>query len=120
MGTNPGSISAIAKIIHLGAENEVEFHIAPGERVVFAGPTEFAVVFPVDSPFNERVFTHAHSRSLPARQCEGRFQYYWARGGLVGMTAKPLGVEVTGVFGPTPKEGAEGPPKGGTGVIIVS
>lgn len=119
MGTNPASISAIAKIIHLGAENEVEFQIARGERVVFAGPGEFAVVFPGDSPFNELVFTHSHARTLPARDCQGRFQYYWARAGLVGTSAKPLGVEVTGVFGPIAKDGPEGPPKGGVGVIIV-
>ncbi len=120
MGTNPASIATIPKMIHLGAESDREFHVAPGERVQFAGPGEFAVVFPDDSPFNELVFSHTHTRSLPAHPCEGRFEYYWARAGMVGTAMKPLGVEVSGVVAPsiTPKV-AGGTTTGGHGVIIV-
>lgn len=121
MGTNPASITSVPKMIHLGAESDVEFHVAPGERVLFAGSGEFAVVFPDDSPFNELVFTNTHARSLPARQCEGRFQYYWARAGMVGTSAKQVNVEVTGVIAPPlARPVPDGPAsKGGTGFIIV-
>jgi hypothetical protein len=118
MGTNPATVATIPKMVHLGVDTE--FHVAPGERVIFAGHGEFAVVFPDDSPFGELVFNHTHARTLPARECQGRFHYYWARAGLVGAGAKPRGVEVTGVFGPILKEGADSaPPKGGSGVIVV-
>ena len=118
MGTNPASTGAVPKMLHLGVETE--FHVAPGERVIFAGHGEFAVVFPDDSPFGELVFTHTHARTMPARECEGRFQYFWARAGLVGTSAKPKGVEVTGVFGPILSPTGEGSPaKGGLGVILV-
>ncbi len=120
MGTNPASFATIPKMIHLGAESDREFHVAPGERVLFAGPGEFAVVFPEDSPFNELVYSNTHARTLPARQCEGKFQYYWARAGMVGTGAKSTGVDVSGVVAPLARPVPEGTvPGGGTGFIIV-
>ena len=107
MGTKPATVATIPKMLHLGAEDDREFHVAPGERVVFAGHGEFAVVFPNDSPFNEMVFSNTHARTLPARECQGRFEYFWARAGLVGTSARPSGVEVTGVFGPILKPAAD-------------
>ena len=118
MGTNPSTTAAIPKMVHLGVDTE--FHVAPGERVIFAGHGEFAVVFPEDSPFGELVFTNTHARTMPAREPEGRFQYYWARAGLVPTAAKPKGAEVTGVFGPILGSPGEGSPlRGGSGFIIV-
>ncbi len=118
MGTNPAAVATIPKMLHLGIEREL--HVAPGERVLFAGPGEFAVVFPEDSPFNELVFTHTHARTLPARECQGTFQYYWAQAGLVGPDAKSLGVEISGVVAPILKPAAQSPKrKGGSGIIIV-
>jgi hypothetical protein len=120
MSTNPASLTTVPKMIHLGAESAVEFHVAPGERVLFAGPGEFAVIFPDESPFNELVFSNTHARTLPARQCEGRSQYFWARAGMVGTGAKSMSVEVSGVVAPMVKPPAEGaPPRGGSGVIVV-
>ena len=118
MNANPARVATAPKMLHLGVNTE--FHVAPGERVLFAGPGRFAVVFPGDSPFSEHVFSDANSKSQPARQCQGRFQYYWAQAGLVTPPAATPGVMISGVVAPILPAMASGTSRrGGAGTIVV-
>jgi len=117
MNTNPAEVAAIPKVLHLGVNREN--HVAPGERVLFAGPGEFAVVFPGDSPFNEHVFSDTHAKTQPVRPCHGRFQYYWAQGGEVAAGVAAAGVVISGVVAPVLPMSPGTTARGGPGIIIV-
>jgi hypothetical protein len=116
MSSNPGAATTVPKMLHLGAENE--FHVAPGECVLFAGAGPFAVVFPGDSPFNEHAFSDTHAKTQPVRSCQGKFKYYWAKAGVVSPPTS-AGVVISGVVGPDTMPGAARPAMGGHGLLVV-
>jgi hypothetical protein len=119
MSANPARAETAPKILHLGVNTE--FHVAPGERVLFAGSGRFAVVFPGDSSFSEHVFSDANVKSQPARQCQGRFQYYWAEAGSEAARAATPGVMISGVVAPILPAMASGTSRrDGAGTIIVA
>ena len=117
MSANPATVASVPKMLHLGGDNE--FHVAPGECVLFAGAGPFAVVFPRDSPFHEHVFSDTHAKTQPVGPRQGKFKYYWAKAGVV-LPPTSAGVVISGVVGPDVMPMAAAKPEmGGHGVIIV-